>query len=72
VDAVASPFVQGQLRNEPLSVTIESECACCGRPMRIDTDGRSSHRFDEGARPLVFFPLVDFGKWKDRSIIDGF
>ncbi len=69
---MASPFVQGQLRKESISVTIECECACCGRPLRIETDGRSVHRVDEGARPLVFFPLVDFSKWPDPSIIDGF
>ena len=69
---MASPFVQGQLRKEPISVTIESTCACCGRPLRIETDGRAVHRVSDGARPLVFFPLVDFGKWPDPSIIDGF
>ncbi len=64
--------MRGQLNKEPISVVIQSECACCGRPLRIETDGRDAHHVDEGARPLVFFPLVDFGKWKDPSIIDGF
>jgi hypothetical protein len=64
--------VQGQLRKEPLGVTIDSECACCGRTLRIETNGRDAHQVDEGARPLVFFPHVDFGKWRDPSIIDGF
>jgi hypothetical protein len=69
---VASPFVQGQLRKEAIRATIESECACCGRPLRIESDGRDVHQVDEGARPMVFFPLVDFRKWLDPSIIDGF
>jgi hypothetical protein len=69
---VASPFVQGQLRKEPISVSIESECACCGRPLRIETDGRAAHRIVDGSRPLAFFPLVDFSKWPDPSLIDGF
>ena len=69
---MASPFVQGLLRKESISATIESECACCGRPLRIVTDGRDRHQVDEGARPLLFFPLVSFLKWPDPSIIDGF
>lgn len=66
------PFVQGHLRNESVSVRIESECAHCDRPLQLDVDGDLSCRVAEGAAPLIFVPLVDFAKWKDPSIIDGF
>ncbi len=69
---MASPFVQGQLRKQRLRVIIESECACCARPLRIETDGGDFHQVEEGARPLAFFPPVDFRRWPDPSIIDGF
>ena len=67
------PFVQGHLRNEPIAVTIETECAHCSRPMRIEIDHELGFRVDtEGAEPLVFVPLVNFEKLKDPSIIDAF
>jgi len=66
------PFVQGHLRNEPLTVTIETECAHCSRSMRIEVDSRLDYRVLEGDEPRIFVPLVDFEKLKDPSIIDGF
>ena len=67
------PFVQGHLRDEPISIRFESQCACCARPLHLDIDSELSCRVhEEDAHPLVFVPLVDFEKWKDPSIIDGF
>jgi hypothetical protein len=66
------PFVQGHLRNEPLSVTIRTECAHCSRPMGIEIDSELNHRVLEGEEPRIFVPLVDFEKLKDPSIIDVF
>jgi len=40
--------------------------------MRIDIDSRLDYRVLEGEEPLIFVPLVDFGKLKDPSIIDVF
>ncbi len=65
--------MQGQLRQEKLSFLIETECAHCGKPIRIEMDSELNYKvLDEGADPLVFAPSVDFGKLKDPSIIDGF
>ncbi len=75
MDALASPFVQGQLRGPRVEATVRTECGCCGRPLTLATDGASGCSVAEaggGARPLVFAPLVDFDKWKEPSIIDGF
>ena len=66
------PFVQGHLRNEPVAVTIETECAHCSRSMQIEVDSQLRYRIAEGADPLIFIPLVDFDKLKDPSIIDAF
>ena len=65
--------MQGQLRHEKLSFLIETECAHCGKPIRIEMDSDLKYKvLDEGADPLVFVPTVDFAKLKDPSIIDGF
>ena len=66
------PFVQGHLRNEPVSVAIRSECAHCGRPLELEVDSELRHRVAGDADPLIFVPLVDFEKLKAPSIIDDF
>jgi hypothetical protein len=65
--------VQGQLRFDPLSFTIETQCAHCACPIQIEIDDQLNYRVQQGdADPLVFVPLVDFGKLDDPSIIDAF
>ncbi len=65
--------MQGQLRKEPLSVVIETECAHSAQPLHIEMDGELTYRVvEEGADPRVFIPLVDFDKLADPSIIDAF
>ncbi len=67
------PFVQGQLRREPLSFGIETECTHCGRPLHIEMDASMRYSVKEqGAAPLVFAPLVNFARLADPSIIDAF
>jgi len=66
------PFVQGHLRNESITITIETECAHCSRPIQLELDSESNHRVVEGTDPLVFIPHVDFQKLRDPSIIDAF
>ena len=70
---MATPFVQGRLRDEPLSFDIESECACCREPIRF-TMGRdlSFTLADPGSDPIFFVPMVDFTRLKAPSIIDDF
>ena len=66
------PFVQGHLRNQPLEISIDTECAHCSRPIRIEMDSELNCRVVEDTDPLIFVPLVDFEKLKDPSIIDAF
>jgi hypothetical protein len=73
VDAIATPFVQGQLRKKYLRFTIESECGHCGKPLTIDIDSDLNYSIQEqDAEPLIFVPMVDFDKLQDPSIIDAF
>lgn len=65
--------MQGLLRNENLSFTIETECGHCHTPLHIEMDSELNYRIVEpGAEPLVFSPMVDFERLKDPSIIDAF
>ena len=65
--------MQGRLRAEPLSFSIETECKHCGEPIQIEIDSNLSYRIlSAGAQPIVFAPLVDFARLKDPSIIDAF
>jgi hypothetical protein len=65
--------VQGQLRDENLTFTIQTECAHCGKEMCIEIDSQLKYSVpDSDARPLVFVPTVDFSTLEDPSIIDAF
>jgi hypothetical protein len=67
------PFVQGQLRREPVSVAFRTECAHCSRSLCIEIDSALRYRLEDAqADPLIFLPLVDFAKVKDPSIVDVF
>ncbi len=70
---MATPFVQGRLRGEALTVTIRSECACCARPLELSIDSDLECRvLSAGASPLVTVPLVDPSRLKAPNIIDDF
>ena len=65
--------MQGQLREEPLSFTVETSCAHCSEPIHIEMDSELSYRvLEEGADPFVYVPMVDFDELEDPSIIDAF
>jgi hypothetical protein len=65
--------VQGQLRGEDLSFTIETSCAHCGQPIHIEMDAELNYRVvEEGTEPLIHVPMVDFAELEDPSIIDAF
>jgi hypothetical protein len=67
------PFVQGRLRNAPLTVTIRTECGHCGEPLQIELTHELHFKLPQGPRePLVFQPFVDLDSLKDPSIIDAF
>ncbi len=70
---MASPFVQGRLRGETMSVIVGTECAHCGCSMRIEIDSElRSKVLDDGMDPLIFHPSVDFSSLAAPSIIDDF
>jgi hypothetical protein len=65
--------VQGHLRGEPLTLTVETECAHCARPIRLQIDGNlNAYVLTEGAEPMVFVPTIDLTTVDDPSIIDVF
>jgi len=73
VDAFATPFVQGQLRKEPVRVTVSTECAHCAHPMEIEIDHNLNyHVISEGCDPIIFMPDVDVFNLAEDSIIDAF
>ena len=52
--------MQGQLRGEPLSVAIATECGHCHQPLHIEIDSELNYRVvEEGAAPLVYAPFMD-------------
>jgi hypothetical protein len=56
-----------------LTVTFDSECAHCRRPLLVSIGSDLTYRVDaEAAGALVFVPLVDFAKLRAKSIIDDF
>ncbi len=65
--------MQGRLRGEKLSFFLETECAHCGAPLRLEIDSDLAHRvLTAGAEPLVYVPQVDVHKLAEPSIIDRF
>jgi hypothetical protein len=73
VDAIATPFVQGRIRNQPVSVYIESVCAHCARPLRLTVDHELRFQVHgAAARPLVFSPQVDWATFDEPNITHGF
>ncbi len=73
MDAIATPFVQGQLWGERLSFVVETACADSGRPIQIEIDSESKYRSVKGeAEMRIFVPLIDVDKLDDLSIIDAF
>jgi hypothetical protein len=56
-----------------MNFSIQTSCAHCDQPLHIEMDSRLNYSVQEkDASPLVFSPLVDFGKLEDPSIIDAF
>ena len=70
---IATPFVQGHLRNEPVSITVETRCEHCMEPMTLEVDSDMKVVVDQpGADPLVFMPDVMPFDVEDVSIVDDF
>lgn len=62
--------MQGHLRNERLSVRIETVCAHCGQSLHLTLDSDLNVSLEEAdAQPLVFEPDVDWSHFKGANII---
>ena len=67
---MAAPFVEGRLRNERLTVLIETTCAHCDRSMRVSVDSDLHFEVAENeASPLVFEPRLDWSSFREPNII---
>ena len=64
--------MQGHLREESLSFTIETECGHCTEPIDIEMDSNMAYRVVKGEEPQVYVPMVNVHKLEEPSIIDGF
>ena len=65
--------MQGRLRNEKLTFSVETECGHCGKTLHVEIDSELNYRVLEAdADPLVYAPMIDLTKLEDPSIIDGF
>lgn len=52
-------------RNEALTFTIQTECAHCGKEIRIAMDNELNYSVaDPDANLLIFVPMVDFSTWQ--------
>ena len=70
---MATPFVQGRLRKEYVSIEVETKCQHCDQVLHLtmDNEMRISVR-ESGANPLVFMPDIDWNSFTDRTIIDSY
>lgn len=65
--------MQGKLRNEPVSVRVETECAHCTKTMEMEIDSDLHVKpNDERCEPVIFVPDVDLLNLQEDSIIDSF
>ena len=66
--------MQGRLRNEPLTVEVESSCAHCGNPIHLTLDGELVWSVKEAGdcEPLLFEPEVDWSRLHRPNIIGDY
>ena len=65
--------MQGRLRNENLTVRVDTECHHCGQPLALEIDSDMNIEVEEtGAMPLVFTPDVAPFDVEGPSIVDDF
>jgi hypothetical protein len=65
--------VQGRLRDEDLTVRVDTECHHCGTPLTLEIDRDMNITVENaGAEPLVFTPDVNPFKVEGPSIVDDF
>ena len=65
--------MQGHLRKSFLEVEIRSTCAHCGEAIELVVDSELDYRIEKGGpSPLIFEPEIDWSRFKDPNIIDGY
>jgi hypothetical protein len=70
---MATPFVQGRLRNERISFEIDTECGHCGEPIHLTVkEDRSCLVDDPDQSPLMFEPVVNWEGFSGPHIIDAY
>ena len=70
---MAVPFVQGHLRNEKISVEVETKCQHCEQALGITIDSEMEISVREvDAQPLVFMPDIDWTHFTEPTIIDAY
>ncbi|MBU0514719.1 MAG: hypothetical protein KJ621_08095 [Proteobacteria bacterium] len=70
---MATPFVQGRLRQAPLSVRVDTSCAHCDAPLTLTIDQDLNYELgDPESDPIIFVPQVDLFDSGRPNIIDSF
>jgi len=65
--------VQGRLRNEPVSITVETRCEHCSEPLTLQIDSDMNVQVEQtGAEPMIFTPDVNTFEVEAPSIVDDF
>jgi hypothetical protein len=70
---LATPFVQGRLREEWLEVGVVTECSQTGRELCLEIDSELEVRvLSSGADPYLFEPHLDWASFSAPSIIHDY
>ncbi len=70
---MATPFVQGRLRGEPLTVEIQTTCAHCGQPIQLAVDSNMQYWVKTAeAQPLIFEPDLNWATFTEPNIIHAY
>ena len=70
---MATPFVQGRLRERPLSVEIHTHCTHCEQPLDLTVDSNLRYQVEQsGAEPLIFQRNINWDTFTDPNIIHAY
>ena len=70
---MATPFVQGFLRKEVISIEVATTCKHCDQVLHLTVDSNLQVTVGESdANPLVFLPEVDWANFTGQNIIDAY
>jgi hypothetical protein len=70
---MATPFVQGRLRNENLSVEIATHCTHCGQELHLIVDSEMNWSVrEQDAQPIVFVPEINWQYFARATIIEDY